>query len=233
MFDKNLFLDNVVFMAEKKEMSVTSLEKLMGVSVGYLAKLRKDEGRKNITADLLFKASDALQVSIDYLCKVECEGLTEDEMNVIAFFEKIKKETINHYYKWEEEKAEHILLGHGKIAEWLTLIDEYGDPYYVSKFKKDVIKPVGLSYIVDIKKDVSLIIVRIESANPKDVDLESYIVNHAGNKCVSKLCATCHNMSSMLDDALYDLYKVAEISGSKISLDEDASSFIKLFLNEE
>ncbi len=100
-------------------------------------------------------------------------------------------------------------------------------------FKNKRITLIGESYYVELKENVYMAIVQIEGSTSRIKELEAYIVR-IGNKRVeaSKVCATCDNQSSMLDSALRELYKVAETSGKKITLDCKTSKFISDFLGE-
>ncbi len=233
MFSKNQFLNNVYIVAEEKGISINSLEKLIGVSTGYLAKLRKDDTRKNITIELMIKISEILEISMDYLCKVECDGLSKDEMNVLAFFEKIKRKTLNNNYKWDVEDADLIQNGFGRIANALSIRNEYGQTLFFSKFKNKEVIPIGKSYIVDVKNKISLAIVRIEGESSRALELETYIIEFGDNINVSKVCAAYRNQAGVLDNALFDLYKVAELSERRLALDDRTNKFIKSFLDDD
>ncbi len=233
MFDKELFLKNVFSVADKNNMPISILEKRIDVSAGYLVKLRNDDTRKNVTADIMIKISEVLGVSIDYLCKVDCDGLTRDEINVLSFFEKIKKNTLNNKYKWKEEDAEYIQLGQGLIGGAISRNNEYGHTFYVSAFRNKVIDPVDESYYAEIQDNIYFVIVSVSGETSRTPELESYIVKYVGKRFeTSKVCATCNGQPTKLDSALKDLYKVAEESGKKIELDEKTSKFISDFIRD-
>ena len=88
MFDKEFYLNNVFAIAKQKNMSIRTLEMNIDVSVGYLAKLRNDDSRKNITADILLRISYVLGISVERLCNEKCDGLNKDEVDVLTFFER-------------------------------------------------------------------------------------------------------------------------------------------------
>ncbi len=233
MFDKEQFFKNVFSIIEEKGISIYSLENSIGVSAGYLAKLRKDDTRKNITADLMIKISDSLGVSLDYLCKVECGALTKDEVNILSFFEMVKKDTLSNKYKWKDNDAEYIEAGQGLIYCALIRYGNFGQPYIYSTFKNKRVSLIGNSYYVEIKDEVFLIIVQLEGANSKLREYECYLLMTANKKFeTSNVCATSSDKSGMLDSALKELYKVAEASSKKIALDDKTSKFICSFITE-
>ena len=233
MFDKELFLKNVFSIAEQKGMSINALEKEIDVSAGYLAKLRKDDTRKNITADLMIKLSDVLGVSIDSLCKTDCNLLTKDELDVMMFFEKIKKNTLNNKCKWEQEDADFIQAGQGVIGWACTESSEFGHTCYNSLFRANAM-PIGQSYSVKIKENVFFAIIQVFTESVRDTDLESYIIQLTDKSCEAyKICASYDNKSNSIGLALQDLYKIAEASGKKISLDSKTSKLITDFIRSE
>ena len=207
-----------------------SIENMLGLSAGYLAKLRHDESRKNISADIMFQIADILNISVDYLAKVECDGLNDYELDIIAMFEKIKKDTLNNKCKWVRESANAISIKHGHIGR--LLINECDN--YVSLFRDgEFAAPNENSYILEIKKKVFLALVRIKTKTSYAGDeVEVYIFDERELPKVNKLCTTVQDQSSMLNTAIETLYYVAESSGKKLVLDDDMSKFVKDFMKE-
>ena len=230
MFSKKIFFDNVNYVANQRNLKISTLERIVGVTPGYLSKLRKDDSRKGVSIDLIFKIADALKVSVDYLCTVECDGLNDVELDLLALFEKVKKDTINNKCKWEIENANMIMIKQGHIGN--ALVDNSSN--YVSLFNvNDNVVPDGISYTLKLKTHVYMALVRVKSnLQYRGAYLETYIIDEINDNRVRKLCKTTNDMSSMIDSALEDLYHVAEMSGKKISLDDDTSRFIKEFLEE-
>ena len=230
---KERFLNNVFYLAKQKGYAISSIENMIDVSVGYLSKLKNDETRKNIAADIMFAISDALEVSVDTLCKSDFEKLNYDEISLIKFFEKFKVDTLNNKCKWEQESSSSILLGHGHIGESELVRCNVGYHYY-SQFREGVPVVVsGNSYVLKIKYNVYLALVRVKLPNKSAMDdLEVYILDGEKANKAKKLCATGNDNVKELDVVVEELYKVAENSGKRLALESDTSKFIEEYLGE-
>ena len=103
-FSKEIFMNNIYYLLKAKSMKVGEVEKSIGVSIGYLAKLKKDAGlRPGI--DLVIKIAEKLQVSIDTLVGVDMEKLTGTEQYLLCFVEKLKTDTEAEKLEWWRETA--------------------------------------------------------------------------------------------------------------------------------
>lgn len=233
MFDKEFYLNNVFAIAKQQNISIPMLEMYIDVSGGYLVKLRNDDTRKNITAEIMLRISEVLGVSVEYLCKVKCDALNKDEVAVLAFFEKIKKNTLENKYKWECEDSDYISAGQGIIGGALAENNEYGVPYYYSSFQHKEVQLKDKSLVVELKDGVYFAIVLIQGTKTNYDELESYIIKYGDTVEENKVYCTYDEQNGVLGNALRELYNIAEESGKKLSLDNQTSTFIAEFLNED
>lgn len=233
MDKKEQFLNNVFYLAKQKGYAISTLENMIGVSAGYLAKLKNDESRKNITADIMFALSDVFEISVDTLYKANFEELNYDEKTLIKFLEKFKNDTLNNKCKWEQESASSIMLEHGHIGK-SELIRCGNGRRYESLFREGVPVVVnGNSYVLQIKPSVYLALVRVKLPNKSIADeLEVYLLDELKERNVKKLCATGNDNVKDLDSAVEELYKVAENSGKRLSLEYETSKFISDYMAE-
>lgn len=106
-FSKEIFMNNIYYLLKAKSMKVGEVEKAIGVSIGYLAKLKKDAGlRPGI--DLVIKIAEKLEVSIDTLIGVDMEKLTGTEQYLLCFVEKLKTDTEAEKLEWWRETASQL-----------------------------------------------------------------------------------------------------------------------------
>ncbi|MDY6291999.1 MAG: helix-turn-helix domain-containing protein [Succiniclasticum sp.] len=105
-FNKDIFMRNVYHLLQGRDIKVGDLERSVGVSVGYLAKLKKNADlRPGI--DLVIKIAEKLEVSIDTLVGVDMDRLTATEAYMQRFLQKLKRDTEGHKLRWgRETKAE-------------------------------------------------------------------------------------------------------------------------------
>ncbi len=233
IFNKERFLNNVFYLAKSNGISISALENKIEISTGYLTKLRNDDSRKNISADVMFAIADVLNVSVDVLCKAEFEKLNYDESILIKFFEKFKVDTLNNKCKWEQETSMAIMMGHGHIGK--SELIKCGTKYVYNSLIREGedVLVVGNSYVLQISPSVYLALVRVRVTNNPIVDeLEAYILDERNGRDVKKLCATGKDNIAELDTVVEDLYKVAENSGKRLALDYETSIFITNYMRE-
>lgn len=233
MFNKERFLDNAFSLAKAKGIKINDVESAIGVSAGYLSKLRYDESRKNINADMMFAIAEYFSVSVDYLNNAECGGLNNDEITMVALFEKFKMDTNNGVCKWEREPEAMMKDQRGHIANAL-IRKNAGQLMFDSKFDiADNVDFAGDSYVLEIKYKTYLAMIKLRDLETHKEFIETYLFfeSDKGTK-ISKLCAYNEKEPSELDAVILDLYQTAENSGKRLSLEYDTSKFLKDYLEE-
>ncbi len=234
MFKKDCFLENVFYLAKKKNLKINDIESAIGVSAGYLSKLRYDESRKNINADIMFGIAEYLKTSVDYLNNTDCNKLNDDEIIVSSFFEKILLDTIEGVCQWEREPEAMLNDNRGHIANALTGSDRKWEIEYHSKFDLPYqVDYAGDSYVLEIKMNAYLAMVRLKDTETQKIVIETYLLFENGDKTeVDKLCIYKENEPSELDSVIINLYEAAENSGNRLSLDYSTSKFLIDYLGE-
>lgn len=106
-FNKNLFFDNISFKLKETGKKIGELENEAGVSPGYISRTSKD-GNTKPGIDFIMKVADALNISIDTLLKVDLTKLTPTELYLIAFLEKLLKDTATDKLDWKTETADYL-----------------------------------------------------------------------------------------------------------------------------
>ena len=103
MFDKKLCMDNIYAIAKDKGIRIGELEKVAGLSAGYLSKLSKEGNTAVPGIESLSLIAQTLGVSIDALLSVDYKELNDDEKYLAAFIEKLIRGTESNMLAWEIE----------------------------------------------------------------------------------------------------------------------------------
>lgn len=107
-YDKNIFINNVYNLANRRNLKIKDLETGCGVSLGYFSRLR--QGEKNIApgADFLLAVSEKLSVSVDTLLTSDLSKATESEGEMLLYIDKLIRETRSRKLSWQEDFAGYL-----------------------------------------------------------------------------------------------------------------------------
>lgn len=108
MFDKKLCMDNIYAIAKDKGIKIGELEKVAGLSAGYLSKLSKEGNTAVPGIESLSLIAQTLGVSIDALLSVDYKVLNDDEKYLMAFIEKLIRGTESKMLAWEIEGGAYL-----------------------------------------------------------------------------------------------------------------------------
>ncbi len=106
-FDKKIMFDNISFILKEVGKKIGELEAEAGVSAGYISRSSKDSNAKP-GIDFIVNVSEALNVSIDTLLKVDLSSLSPTEKYLISFIDKLKRDTMNDKLYWNSESADEL-----------------------------------------------------------------------------------------------------------------------------
>ncbi len=120
-FDNDIFFKNINYLLKTKGIKVGELESYAEVSTGYISRVRKEENSKP-GIDFIVKAAEKFGVSVDDLIGVDMEKLTNTEVYIISFLNKLIEDTHSEKLMWEKETPEYL----SQIDT-----DQYGDPEHV------------------------------------------------------------------------------------------------------
>ena len=70
-FDKKILLDNINYLRNKKRMRIQDLEDKIGVSKGYISRIKKKNRDAALPVEIAKKIADVLDISVDTLISLE------------------------------------------------------------------------------------------------------------------------------------------------------------------
>lgn len=107
VFDKKLLFNNIGYLVRKNGIKIGELETQAGVSLGYISRTSK-EGNKKPGIDFILNIAQALGVSVDTLLRVNLSALTANENYLVAFLEKLLRDTQEDRLDWQRETEEFL-----------------------------------------------------------------------------------------------------------------------------
>ena len=106
-FDKSIMFNNIAFILKRSGRKIGEFENDIGVSPGYISRMNKEEKSKP-GIDVIIKAAEILNVSIDTLLLVDIENKTPTEEYLISFLRKLIDDTTDDKLDWNVESADYL-----------------------------------------------------------------------------------------------------------------------------
>ena len=129
-FDKKIMLENISLLLEKSGKKVGELESEVGVSIGYISRLSKDDKSKP-GIEFVVGAAASLGVSIDMLVNVNLSKLTPTEKYLFNFIDKLISDTKADKLDWNKEAGYSLVPRDGDylshpLFSWEICYDDVG-----------------------------------------------------------------------------------------------------------
>ena len=105
-FNKNLLLDNILYLVKEKNLKIGEVEVQAGVSPGYISRNR--DGNTKPSIEFIVNISSILNVSIDALTRVDFSAMTPTEKYLVSFIEKLIRDTTDDKLSWDVETKKYL-----------------------------------------------------------------------------------------------------------------------------
>ena len=129
-FDKRTLIINIAYFLQKYNLRVGELERLIGVSTGYLSRTARDNSTKKLSIDVVWKLARLFGVDIRTLVETNLSVPKRNSDMVIKFLDKLCEQTISGEITWKNrggacEDFDELIKTAGLFVE-----DENGNVLY-------------------------------------------------------------------------------------------------------
>ena len=245
--DRDLCINNLYILAKKKGLRICDLETSCGVSVGYLARLRKDKNNSLPGADFLVRAASLLETSVDSLLFFDYHLATDTEIYLHLFVSRLTLDSLSEKLVWQLDPAcvpspveadsaadlpDHPLLSFDpRLMEQRIYKEIFLSPFHPMAYD---LQPRA-AYRAPISEDSLVLLVRVASPQSDqqpdaEEEVELFLYNTKA-KALSPLCCADGRHSGVLDHALSTLAQVVSESVQRTKLDHFAVSAIDAYMN--
>ena len=251
----NVIIDNILYLAGRKNISNSELEKEAGISAGYLSRLMRPDNTTVPNVEVLQAFAKKLGVTVDYLINPRTNDTTENESLLIRFFNKLTEDTEASDLEWYAEMPDELDMMNGMdletgepehplfravekpkpwgsdYPEWETRYLSYFGDQAQSKFKGDC-------FHTEIARGTELYIMNIEtyeivelkdgSSYDNEIDCLEVCLYKDG---VEPLCRT-DLVSDELNDAVRRLYYTIRRERDSNKMSKKAKSIIEVYVGD-
>lgn len=219
--NNNLLSKNILYILKERGIKIGDFEKSMGVSLGYLSRIAKDEAASP-NLNFLIKTANSLGISIETLLGSDLSELSGQEIYFKTFLDKLIADTKASRISWEEESASYL--------NNLTC-NKNGQPEHVlfSKAPSDDIDRYGLSsqspaaHAIFKSKQYGVQTIVNNTCYSFDYDDERSLYLMAINKAGNRLTP------GLLEMWLYEYHNGISFIGSEASFPRIKESFQELY----
>lgn len=100
-FDNTTLAKNITFLAKRMGIRVGALEDLLNISTGYLSRTTKENSKKRMSVDVLWKLAKIFEIDILSLVESELWIPHSNTDLVTRFLERLYQDTKDNYLSWE------------------------------------------------------------------------------------------------------------------------------------
>lgn len=216
-FDSSTLANNIVYLAKKHGMRVGELEDTIGISAGYLSRTIKENSKKKMSIDVVWKIARLFETDIKTLTETEMWIAHTNTDLLERFLEHLYEDTRDNFFAWESEGGVMIVL-HDRYKEMGLITEEEDETavYHPNHLNPDV-KWILAADIVSLecfegKKDLAII--PYKSADKENLSGYDFIFvwEDDGRWCWEKVFYTNDDAFGSLKEGAKKLYDHVESS---------------------
>ena len=102
-FDNSVLVSNITYLAKSNEIRLGELEKMLGISTGYISRTARENANKRLSIDVVWKVAKFFDVSIDDLISRDFRIPSETADLLRQFIVKLSTQTMLDEIEWDCE----------------------------------------------------------------------------------------------------------------------------------
>lgn len=102
-FDNSLLISNINYLAKKHNLRIGDVERLLGISAGYISRTAKENSAKKLSIDVVWKIAKLFEVSVNSIINSDLRMPRTNTELLINFLGKLFRDTKEDILKWSFE----------------------------------------------------------------------------------------------------------------------------------
>ena len=226
-------INNIYYLSKKKGIKIGELEEKVGVSTGYISKIKKRAEDTNPSFELIASIASVLDVSMDTLRSADLQAITPTEDYLLRVINKLLNQTLCEDKEWIEipfSELENVNANGEATFIMCDLDTDTGSAKYTSKFfPYSDASFAGSGYRTQMPEHAEVFILSTYVSDPfSDTGQSLYELYFINSR---KLKPLCHSGQSLFADKLKELYKGITESCRHVKLGEEVRSSLDVFLD--
>lgn len=134
-FDNSILISNINYLAKKNNMRIGDVERMLGISAGYISRTAKENSSKKLSIDVVWKIAKLFEVSLNSIINTDLRLPGSNTELLIKFLGKLYRDTKSDKIGWDFEggyecEVSDRYLDLKMVSEVEDETDEYSYRYY-------------------------------------------------------------------------------------------------------
>lgn len=100
-FNNGILMKNLAYLLKKYNLKMGDLEKILGISAGYISRTAKENSAKKLSIDVVWKIAELFEISVDKLISDDISELSGNIGMLVDFMDKLHHQTECVDIEWE------------------------------------------------------------------------------------------------------------------------------------
>lgn len=213
-FDNSTLANNIAFLGKKHNMRVGELEETIGISVGYLSRTLKENSKKKMSIDIVWKIAQFFGTDIRTLTEKEMWSARTNTDLLERFLDRLYEDTQDNIIIWEIDGANVVILDNRYIELGLVTEDDntdetvYHPDHLNQQFRWLIAGDIYSLESFDGKKDLAIIPYSLDGKDEVHGYDFIFVWKDDGEWCKEKVFYTSDDPFGSLKDGADRLYKL-------------------------
>jgi transcriptional regulator with XRE-family HTH domain len=102
-FNNGCLISNIAFLAKKSDIRFGDLEKMLGISAGYISRTAKENSAKRLSIDVVWKIACLFEVDIKELIETDLSVPNKNTELILQFIKKLRRQTEECSIEWQSD----------------------------------------------------------------------------------------------------------------------------------
>lgn len=236
-FDNGTLMKNLAFLLNKYNLKIGDLEKILGISAGYISRTAKENSAKKLSIDVVWKMAELFEISVDKLINDDISELSGNVGVLVEFMDKLYRQTECVDIEWNNWGGVHGETD--EVFDQLGLFTKedgfvkYSEPGKNPKIRCILVDDVIGTYSVDEFKQLIIIPFRMEKKTEIHYDfMFVWPTSDPKTYVREKVFYSYDEPFGILDHHAEALYREAKEHFMDVSLSADIRKFIMGYLGK-
>jgi len=242
-FDNSFLVNNINYLTKKNDLRIGALEKLLGISAGYISRTAKENSGKKLSIGVVWKIAKLFEIDIRALLEVDLRIPNSNSEMLINFLKKIYKQTEEGTIEWISNGGYECELDESiKTVGLLTEEDEttlYHPEGLNPEAKFILVNDIFSCENINVEKEVLIIPFKFEKSESTNYDFflrwseDDKGKPNYGKSYLEHMFNTVDDPFSNLDVYADNLYRLIRAREYNTRLSPAVKDIITEYLKEE
>lgn len=237
-FDNTILINNINYLSKKYELGVGLLERIIGLSAGYISRTAKEDSKKKMSIDVVWKIAKFFEVDLKELVEKDLSIPNINTDMLIKFVEKLKEKTLEEKIVWTSYggcifNLDKRYADIGVATENEKAPTRYNNGYYGSDFSYELAEDIYVYEGFKDKTDLALVTYRNRDSESKRMLYDFLLVYDDGSKTsFERLFSTEDAIASNIKKKVEELLDVITTKEIDAEISVEHRKIVADFLKE-